>query len=274
MLTNADIKFIRGLSKARSRAEEGLFVAEGPKLVSELLGAFPCRLLIASERLRSSLSSWLSGLPPEMYPQRIETVPDSFDFSRISSLVEPQGVVSLMEIPREGLQSTPSSPLALLLDEVQDPGNMGTIIRTADWFGVETIYLSPGCADPFAPKVVQATMGALARVRLIKLDDVAAWLDKYSGVICGTFLEGSSLYRASLSPSPASPVLVVMGNEGRGISPTVENRVHRRLTIPAYPNEGRHAESLNVGIATAIILSELRRPSFVLGLQGEQPTSR
>lgn len=263
MLTNSEIKALKALSRSRERTRQGLFVAEGAKLVSELLGSFSCTMLVVSESRLQEIQQCLSHLSPQSRPNLLEVVPDSFDFARISSLVQPQGVLATFELPRMHEKLTQSSDLSILLDEVQDPGNMGTIIRTADWFGVKDIYLSSGCVDPFSPKVVQATMGALARVHLHRLPCVEKFLRGYQGEICGTFLGGELLYRAELRPSLEHPTLIVMGNEGKGISPIVEGFVHRRITIPAFPIGAAHTESLNVGVATAIVLSEIRRTQFL-----------
>jgi TrmH family RNA methyltransferase len=154
--------------------------------------------------------------------------------------------------------SETSTTLSLLLDEVQDPGNLGTIIRTADWFGVRDIFCLPGTADCFNPKVVQATMSALARVRVhyfASKDDVCTWLKAYKGPIYGTFLEGENIYATQLQ----TPAVLVMGNEGRGVSSEVAALVTHKLLIPHFASDGQHVESLNVSVATAICLSELRR---------------
>lgn len=263
MLTNNEVKSLKALSRSRERAREGVFVAEGAKLVGELLGAFTCRMLVTSEERMPELREKLDTLSPKWLPNRLEVVADSFDFSRISSLVQPQGVLATFELPQDGELPNSYTDLSLLLDEVQDPGNMGTIIRTADWFGVRDIFLSPGCVDPFSSKVVQASMGALAHVRLHKLSSVETLLHRYPGEVCGTFLGGEGLYDTVLTPTQERPLLIVMGNEGKGISPLVESFVHRRITIPAFPLGASHTESLNVGVATAIVLSEVRRGQIV-----------
>lgn len=267
MLTKAELRAIKSLQEARERNATGLFVAEGGKLVSELLGHFVCRLLIGSAESLQALAGQLASLPRPYRPERVEEVAASFDWSRISGLRQPQPLLAVLEQPQsqQSLASTDQqigitadAGLSLLLDRVQDPGNLGTIIRTSDWFGVGTIYLAPGTADPYAPKVVQATMGALARVRLVKLADAAAFLTSYPGERLGTFLGGEDLY--ALAPVPADkPRLVIMGNEGQGIDPALSPLVDRRITIPPYPVGSSHTESLNVAVATALLLGELRR---------------
>lgn len=154
--------------------------------------------------------------------------------------------------------SLPARELCLALDSVQDPGNLGTILRTADWFGIRHIFASTETADVYAPKVVQATMGAVARVRMHYVN-LPAFLDKVSDEVpvYGTFLDGDNLYARSLRFEDRG--ILVMGNEGRGISEEVAARVTHRLLIPPYPAGGTGAESLNVGAATAILCAEMRR---------------
>ncbi|WP_298064638.1 RNA methyltransferase [uncultured Rikenella sp.] len=238
MLTKAEIKRIRSLGDKASRRAEGLFVAEGEKLVGELLASgFSVR---AVYRVGENVS------PAEM--------------GRISFLRTPTPVLAVAEIPsfpEAGRLS--AAGLALALDDVQDPGNLGTILRLADWFGVRDVYCSPATADCWSPKVVQATMGAILRVRvhygpLLRLLGMAA--DEGLPVY-GTFLEGENIYTCGLSPDKG---LIVMGNEGRGVSREIAARVTRKLFIPPYPPSApATAESLNVATATGIVLSEFRR---------------
>ncbi len=259
MLSKSELKDIRSLHEAKGRSAQRRFVAEGIKLTGEMLGAFPCELLLVGEAVALEVKEQLRSLPEGDRPQRLEVVPESFDWSRISSLRQPQPLLGVFTLPEVvATLSTPTSGLSLLLDRIQDPGNLGTIIRTADWFGIEDIYLAPGTADPFAPKVVQATMGALGRVRLHRLRDSAEFLSAFDGVRIGTFLGGEDLYQADFYQEDR-PTLIIMGNEGQGIHPDLEPFIDRRLTIPPYPLERAHTESLNVAIATALILGELRR---------------
>ena len=260
MLSKAEIKDIRSLHEAKGRTAQQRFIAEGIKLTGEMLGTFPCELLIASEEVAEGIASQIKRLSHTLRPQRLEVVPESFDWSRISTQRQPQPLFGIFTLPREeGESVAPSAGLSLLLDRIQDPGNLGTIIRTADWFGIEHIYLAPGTADPFAPKVVQATMGALTRVQLHRLWDTTAFLEGFQGERLGTFLGGEDLYSATLPTGQDAPVLLIMGNEGQGIHPDLEPYIDRRITIPPYPIERTHTESLNVAIATALLLGELRR---------------
>ena len=256
MLSKAEIKDIRSLHDAKGRSSQQRFIAEGIKLTGEMLGAFPCELLLADEETARSISRQLDKLPQALRPKRIEVVPESFDWGRVSSQRQPQPLLGVFALPQEDEGSPIASGVSLLLDRIQDPGNLGTIIRTADWFGIEHLYLAPGTADPFAPKVVQATMGALGRINLhyVDLCEALAKLPVETPIY-GTFLDGSNIYEQTLETKG----LIIMGNEGQGIHPDLEPFIDRRLTIPPYPLEQAHTESLNVAIATALILGELRR---------------
>lgn len=258
--SRAEIQYILSLSKARERKAEGLFVAEGLKLCADMLGAFPCALLVGTSQALQGLSPVLSALGSGAV-ERIICVPQSFDFSRISSLRTPQGLLALFALP-EGAGQTlgQAKGLSLLLDGVQDPGNLGTILRTADWFGLRQVWLSSGSVDPYSPKAVQASMAALSRLQVHRLSvPTAEALQGYPGRIYGTFLEGESLYSAALPTRADESCLLVMGSEGSGISPEVASLVTHRITIPPYSPEALGSESLNVGIATALCLGELRR---------------
>lgn len=262
MLTKADIQSIKALSKASERRTSGLFVAEGVKLVRDMLGFFACSLLVIDEASSPQWQKQIASLSPEMRPKRTEILPNNFDFSRISGLKTPQPALALLQIPQYNpTDFFSSNTLMLYLDDVQDPGNLGTILRTADWFGVRDVVLSRGSADPFSPKVVQASMGALSRIRATRLAMPSAdFLSHYKGEIYGTFLNGTNLYEEDLSTPYNKGQMLVMGNEGNGISPEVEQYVGKRLCIPAHTIEGMATESLNVAVATAICLSELRHP--------------
>ena len=150
-----------------------------------------------------------------------------------------------------------NSSLSLALDSVQDPGNMGTIVRIADWFGIDAVFASKDTVDVFNPKVVQATMGAVFRVKMHYVDLPALFKNVLAleGKVYGTFLDGRNIYETSLTPHG----IVVMGNEGQGISNEVGDLIKRRLFIPSYPQERPTSESLNVGMATAITMAEFRR---------------
>lgn len=241
-VTKAEIAFLRSLAKKRVRDQEGLYIIEGPRLVEEALEAGQTfRYLFATEEFLHLPNSRQAS------PTEIE---------RMSSLRTPQGVLGVLErAPRE-LPIELGEELTLVLDRVQDPGNLGTILRIADWFGIREVVCSPETADCYNPKVVQASMGALFRVNVSYaelqplLESVAEGVDIY-----GTYLEGENIYEAELG----NRGVIVMGSEGAGISAELESTINRKLYIPPFPAERPTVESLNVAVATAIICSEFRR---------------
>lgn len=247
MLSKNKIKFIRSLEMKKNRKENGVFLAEGNKLVSELSAHFKCKLLVAT-------SQWLDSNRNINADETIAV--EKEELSRASLLKTPQDVLAVFEKPRyEASDDDPKKELCLALDDIQDPGNLGTIIRIADWFGIKNIYCSHGTADAFSPKTVQATMGALARVK-IHYCDIKALISGLDDVpIFGTFLDGNNIYESELSANG----LIVMGNEGNGISKEVSALINRRILIPNYPQGNETTDSLNVAIATAIVCSEFRR---------------
>ena len=244
MISKNQIKFIRQLEQKKFRHREGLFVAEGTKVVGDLLkaGYIPHSLYATPD--------WIAS---HSVAEATEVTDD--ELTRLSFQQHPQQVLALFPIPEPADLSPLTSHLSLLLDGVQDPGNLGTIIRIADWFGISNIICSEDTVDAYNPKVVQATMGSIARVNIIYtnllelLDGLPADFPVY-----GTLLDGENIYAQELTPHG----LIIMGNEGNGISDAVRQRVNRRLLIPDFHN-GDTADSLNVAIATAITCSEFRR---------------
>ena len=226
MISKSKLKLIKSLESKKHRAAEGLFVAEGPKVIEELSKLCePAEVFCGDDALKASF------------------------------LQHPQGVLALF--PTDIFKNiTPVSELKRMLDGVQDPGNLGTIIRVADWFGIDHIYCSPDTADVFNPKVVQATMGSMARVK-VEYADLRAVIDALPDgfPVYGTLLDGNDIYGERLEQRG----IIVMGNEGNGISQSIRERVNRRLLIPSYPADRQTAESLNVAIATAIVCAEFRR---------------
>ena len=276
MLSKATIKRIRALEMKKFRRQTGLFVAEGPKVVGDLLAALTPREIFAT-------AEWLRENQHRFEEKSAKTVTmtevSEEELRRLSFLQHPQQVLATFEIPAsplsdgrgvggEALNSPLSSgrgaggeaSLALALDGIQDPGNLGTIIRIADWFGIETIFCSPDTADAYAPKVVQATMGSLARVKIV-YQDLATLIDALptNFPVYGTLLDGRDIYAEPLTPHG----LIVMGNEGKGISHEIARKINRRLLIPPYPADRATADSLNVAIATAITCAEFRRQASV-----------
>ena len=237
-LSKNQVKWVRSLQQKKQRDAEGVFVAEGHKCVEELRGAFELVLMVTPDNATE------------------------VEISQMSNLRTPQGEIGVFrkrQIPISTLNSQLST-LSIALDGVQDPGNLGTIIRTCDWFGVHDIYCSMDTADCYNPKVVQATMGALARVRVHYIN-LKKWLEEVqkAGVpVYGTLLEGGNMYEKGAITDKSKGV-IIMGNEGNGISPAVRQLITHPIRIPSYPEHAETSESLNVGIATAIVLAEFRR---------------
>ena len=247
-LSKNRIKYIHSLELKKNRDAAGVFLAEGPKVVSELLGHFPCQLLAAT-------SGWQPPCTGMQAEESIEVTTE--ELTRASLLRTPQQVLAIFRKMKDIDNKTEIfRSLCLALDGVQDPGNLGTIIRLADWFGIRHIFCSPDTADVYSPKAVQATMGSLARVHVHVADLPSLIRDLPEGTpIYGTFLDGENMYEKTLSNNG----LLIMGNEGRGIRDEVRELVNQRLFIPAYPEERGASESLNVGVATAIVCAEFRR---------------
>ena len=243
MISKNQLKYIRQLEQKKYRRREGLFVAEGTKVVGDLLQRYRPEAVFATADWQAP-----AGITPQL-------VTDD-ELRRISFLQHPQQVLALFPLPSvNSLPSSVNSELSLALDGVQDPGNLGTIIRIADWFGISTIICSEDTVDAWNPKVVQATMGSIARVNII-YNNLPDFLDSLPAdfPVYGTFLDGDNIYTQELTREG----LIIMGNEGNGISEAVRAKVNRRLLIPDF-HQGETADSLNVAIATAITCSEFRR---------------
>lgn len=247
-LSKSRIKYIHSLELKKNRDADRVFVAEGPKLVNELLGHFPCPFLAATRE-------WTAQHPHPACEEYVEVSEE--ELGRASFLKHPQQVLAVFRQRKEEISTAVfQDALCLALDGVQDPGNLGTIVRLADWFGIRHIFCSPDTADLYNPKVVQATMGSLARVSVhyTPLPDLIGRLPAGTPVY-GTFLDGDNIYSQPLSANG----LIIMGNEGKGIRKETEQFVTRKLYVPAYPHERGTSESLNVAIATAIVCAEFRR---------------
>ena len=232
-MTSTEIKTVRSLSGKKFRDELGLFVVEGEKMVSEALA---------------------SGFRVENV-YRVEEIGEK-TMERLSSLSTPSPVLAVVRKPENQFpDSVPEKGLYLALDSIRDPGNLGTILRIADWFGIDTIYCSPDTADVYNPKVVQATMGSIAHVRIL-YTDLVELLSNAQRPVYGTLLDGENIYEQQLNTDMG---IIVMGNEGNGISPAVRPLITHKLLIPNFHKTSETAESLNVAIATAITCSEFRR---------------
>ena len=265
MISKNKIKYIRSLELKKNRNKEGKFVAEGFKVVDDLLALQPADLIVATQE-------WIHGKHFAAQTEVIEVTEE--ELKKVSFLQHPQQVLAVFrqdtgcnkqdsnnsqeeaEEKNFGFSRINTQELSLALDGVQDPGNLGTIIRIADWFGITHIYCSQDTADVYNPKVVQATMGSIARVKV----EYGNLLDLVESLpadvpVYGTLLDGDNIYQQQLE----NRGLIVMGNEGKGISPALAKKVNRRLLIPNFPEGRATADSLNVAIATAITCSEFRR---------------
>ena len=247
MLSKAKIKEIRALEVKKNRDEQSLFIAEGNKLVADMLHTFECEWLIAR-------SSWMATQGD--IPSKELFLADENDIRKISLLKTPQDVLAVFRKPHyTPEEANPDSQLILALDGIQDPGNLGTIVRLTDWFGIGHIICSTDTADVYGPKAIQATMGALSHVK-VHYTNLNEYLEKHKGAtVYGTFLDGDNIYKKQLSQNG----IIVMGNEGSGIRPETEALINEKLYIPPYPPEHETTESLNVAMATAIICAEFRR---------------
>ena len=250
-VSKAKQKYIRSLKEKRHRAELGVFVAEGYKIVSELLSVYSCQLLIATPDFLSN-----ETVLPDV--EEVIEVSDE-ELAKVSFLQSPQQVLGVFYQPKSLFDTDLAKELTLALDCVQDPGNLGTIVRLADWYGITNIVCSTDSADIYNPKTVQATMGAIARVK-VHYTDLRAFLKMNGSIpIYGTFLDGENMYKQELSANG----IIVMGNEGKGISREVEVFINKRLFIPNYPPDRATSESLNVAMAMGIVCAEFRRRSLL-----------
>lgn len=244
-ISKNEIKKIRSLAQKKFRDELGLFTVEGEKLVAEAIA---------------------SSFHVEKVYRRDEIGEEAM--SRITMLASPSPVLAVVRKPedchiaggslREAIGPT---GLYLGLDVIRDPGNLGTIVRVADWFGADAVLAAEGTVDIFNPKVVQATMGAVFRVKFhyVNLAEAANAVLEKDGKVYGTFMDGRNLYKEELETGADSPVMVVTGNEADGISPEMESLVSGRIAIPPYPADEPGSESLNAAVATAITVAEFRR---------------
>lgn len=255
MISKAKYKLIQSLAKKKKRDELGLFIAESDKLFIELLnGEFEFQAVYATKTFiekyelhRHSINSVL-----------IET--EHQEIKKASLLQTPQQVLAIVKQKRADLDlQSISQSLTIALDGVQDPGNFGTIVRTANWFGIKHVLCSKSCVDLYNPKSIQATMGAITSVdiHVVDLPETLSKLQEMNTPLYATFLEGEDIYTTELSQSG----VIVMGNEGQGVSETVKQLIDKKLYIPPYPKNAEAVESLNVSIATAVVCSEFRRRS-------------
>lgn len=257
-ISKTKLEIFASLDTPKMRRRRGLFPVEGVKSISDISDVFKLETLLvdASAWDLSDEENALYQLVRNVSIEKTRLI-RAADMKRLSSFSTPPSAVAIFAMPEEpendGTENPEPGKLYLLLDGVRDPGNFGTIIRTADWFGVHTVFASHDCADVFNQKVIQATMGSLAHVKIV-YTDLSRLVAANSGIpLFGTLLEGENIYHAEL---PAGG-FIAMGNEGKGLSEDMRRLVSRPLTIP--PFDSIHGESLNVGAATAVVLSEFRR---------------
>jgi TrmH family RNA methyltransferase len=245
-ISNNEIKRIKSLHQKKYRDENGLFIVEGEKMVEEAVAS---SLTVESVYRMSDIGHDAMG--------------------RISALANPSPVLAVLRKPDDVYVASASElaplfsdgGLFLMLDTIRDPGNLGTILRIADWFGIKAIFASRDTVDIFNPKVVQSTMGAVFRVRFhyTDLKELSACIIEAGGKIYGTFLDGENMYSKDLDNGQKTPAAIVIGNEANGISDEISSLVSDRLYIPPYPADSPGSESLNAAIATAITIAEFRR---------------
>ncbi|QXU39975.1 RNA methyltransferase [Pedobacter sp. D749] len=245
MLSKSQISFIKSLHQKKYRKEHGLFIVEGIKSIQEF---FQSSYQIHTIFYNSEQYNLLPKLPANINLFEVKNA----ELDKISTLQTPQGFLALVHIPKNKELDLKElkNEFTLVLDGVQDPGNMGTIIRTADWFGVKNIICSADSVEVFNPKTVQATMGSLARINVYEAD-LPALLEKNTIPVFGALLDGESIYKTQWGTEG----LVILGNEGKGISPEVIKKINKPVTIPKIGE----AESLNVAVSAAIFCAELVR---------------
>ena len=246
LVSNSEIKRIKSLQQKKFRDESGLFIVEGEKMVDELMH---------------------SGWKVENVYRRDDIGADAM--KRISALANPSPALAVAHKPEDIYVDDPrqlesllaEGGLFLALDTIRDPGNLGTILRIADWFGIKAVFAAKDTVDVFNPKVVQATMGAIFRVKMhyVDLPELSDLAINFGGNVYGTFLDGRNLYDLELQTGEQSPVIIVIGNESEGISAEMSGVVTDRLYIPPYPADSPGSESLNAAVATAITVDEFRR---------------
>jgi len=255
VLSKNQIKLISSLQKKKFRDQHQLFVAEGYKLISDLLES----KLESQYIIHNKQADTAGFLKLNKQIELIEC--EASELKKISNLKTPSDVLGIFKIPDSSYNKKAiSQSLSILLDDVQDPGNLGTIVRIADWFGIKHIFCSPNTVDLYNPKVIQATMGALSRVKVI-YTDLQQMINEYAAPdfpVYGTFLEGETIYKSKLSTQG----FIIMGNEGKGISEDLKALVSHKLFIPNFPADQATSESLNVSVACSIVCSEFRRNQF------------
>jgi RNA methyltransferase, TrmH family len=265
MISKNKIKLIKSLALKKQRQKEQLFLVEGDKNVLEVLGSENFRVseIYGTESFLAT-NKWLVSAAGHI----IRVTPE--EIKKASLLKNPQNALALCNIPEQEKEVPRVNDFSIFLDGLQDPGNLGTIIRLCDWFGMDRLFCSSETVDVYNPKVIQASMGSFCRVKLYytSFDALADMLSGSDIPIFGTFTDGSNIYTGKL-PDKA---LVVFGNEGKGISSETAERIKNRISVPSFGKSADKAESLNVAVAAGIICSEFKRQAY--GMYPTQNESR
>ena len=246
MLSKIEIKYIQSLSDKKSRTEHKHFIAEGPKIIADLLNEYPDEIVCIY-----ATANWYKQNDNLSNQLTIKIIED-FELEKISALKTPQKVLAVVKMRNTSFISFKKDKWLLMLDGIQDPGNMGSIIRIADWFGITAIYCTPDTADIYNPKVVQAAMGSILRIPVC-YGDCESWIQDSPVPVYATLLDGANIFEAT----PLTPGIVIIGNEGKGIRPEMLAHVSKALTIPKIGQ----AESLNAAVATGIVMAQLVKGS-------------
>lgn len=251
MLSKNTIKRLNQLVNKKNRLKEKLFIVEGDKMIAELASsAYEVAELYVTPELESLVSN-------NKFPQSNVQVVTHAELKKISQLKTPQNSLAVCRIPAQTAFPVQIDSLCVYLDSIQDPGNLGTILRICDWFGIQYVFLSPDTVDLFNPKVIQASMGSFARVKVYEAEfgKVRSLAEKSDAAVYGAFMDGGNVYHQKL----AAKAVLVVGNEGNGIREEIEVLIDQKLSIPNFSANQQKAESLNVSVATAILCSEFRR---------------
>lgn len=257
MISTSQSKLIRSLHQKKYREQHQMYIVEGDKMVRELMAGISDE----DHRIQQLFATgdWIRQNQKLFDPQEIRVTETTLDvLKKVSSMVTPQPVLAVVAIPKRILQiETLLNNPVLAFEAIRDPGNLGTIIRTADWFGIGHIICSPDSVDVFNPKVVQATMGAITRVRVYYHDIEQLLLNPQikKKVVYGTFLEGNNIYGTIMDQNP----LILFGNESQGLSQKYHRLINSRITIPSFSRSGVGSESLNLASSVAVVCSELKR---------------
>jgi len=257
MISSSQSKLIRSLQKKKFRDQHGLFLVEGEKMVMELasgdtMDRFQMHELFANPEWIQNHSNVLKQSGSKV------TEASLAEIKKVSNLVTPQPVIAAVSIPSDKfrLEELLQTPV-LAFESIRDPGNLGTIIRTADWFGIRHIVCTPDSTDLYNPKVVQSTMGAITRVQVhyLEFETLLESKEMQHKTVFGTYLEGENIYETPLEPDP----LILFGNESHGLSQALNSHIHQRISIPSFSPTSFGSESLNVASSVAVVCSELRR---------------